>query len=96
MYAAGYDISHEEGFKAVFTEFEKIVGFGYLRGMHLNDAMKGAGSRIDRHSCLGKGVMGTEPFRLIMQDERFDNIPMVLETPEPDLWAQEIEWLRSL
>ena len=78
-----------------FDEFEKTIGFRYLKGMHLNDAMKGVGSRVDRHSSLGKGVLGLVPFRLIMRDKRFDNIPLIMETPQPEIWAEELNLLRS-
>jgi deoxyribonuclease-4 len=95
-YAAGYDLATDEGFAKTWQEFDRIVGFGYLRGMHLNDAKKGLGSRVDRHDSLGKGILGTRCFELLMQDPRFDNIPLILETPDETLWAQEIEWLYSL
>lgn len=95
-YAAGYDLATDEGFAKTWQEFDRIVGFGYLRGMHLNDAKKGLGSRVDRHDSLGKGILGTRCFELLMQDPRFDNIPLILETPDETLWAQEIEWLYNL
>lgn len=94
-FAAGYDLSTEAGFTQTFDAFEKIIGFRYLKGMHLNDAMKGVGSRVDRHSSLGKGDLGLVPFRLIMQDKRFDNIPLIMETPQPEIWAEELNLLRS-
>lgn len=94
-YAAGYDLATEEGFVRTWQEFDRIVGFKYLRGMHLNDAKKGLGSRVDRHDSLGQGVLGTRCFELLMQDARFDNIPLILETPDETLWAQEIERLYS-
>lgn len=94
-YAAGYDLATEEGFVRTWQEFDRIVGFKYLRGMHLNDAKKGLGSRVDRHDSLGRGVLGTRCFELLMQDARFDNIPLILETPDETLWAQEIERLYS-
>ncbi|MEG0518633.1 MAG: deoxyribonuclease IV [Bacteroidales bacterium] len=94
-FAAGYDISTELGFIQTFHEFEKIIGFKYLSGMHLNDAMKGVGSKVDRHSSLGQGELGITPFRLIMQDSRFNNIPLIMETPNPDIWAEELNTLRS-
>lgn len=94
-FAAGYDISTELGFMQTFDEFEKVIGFKYLSGMHLNDAMKAVGSKVDRHSSLGQGELGITPFQLIMQDSRFDNIPLIMETPNPDIWAEELNTLRS-
>ena len=94
-FAAGYDISTELGFTQVFEHFENVIGFKYLRGMHLNDAMKPLASKVDRHSTLGNGVLGMVPFQMIMKDSRFDGIPLILETPDPDIWAQELEMLRS-
>lgn len=95
-YAAGYDLATDEGFARTWQEFDSTVGFGYLRGMHLNDAKKGLGSRVDRHEVLGQGILGARCFELIMQDARFDNIPLILETPDDTRWAEEIKWLRSL
>ena len=94
-FAAGYDLSTELGFTQVFDHFDKVIGFKYLRGMHLNDAMKAVGSKVDRHSCLGEGMLGMVPFQMIMKDARFDGIPLIMETPNPDIWAQELELLRS-
>ena len=95
-YAAGYDLATDEGFAHTWQEFDRIVGFQYLRGMHLNDAKKGLGSRVDRHDSLGKGILGARCFELLMQDNRFDNIPLILETPDETLWEEEIKWLYSL
>lgn len=94
-FAAGYDLSTEEGCEKVFAEFEREVGFKYLRGMHLNDAMKPLGSRVDRHSPMGEGHLGITPFRYIARDARFDGIPLVLETPDESRWAEEIAMLKS-
>ena len=94
-FAAGYDLRTKEALDATFAEFERIVGFKYLKGMHLNDAMKPLGSRVDRHAPLGDGEIGWECFRYIMSDERFDNIPLILETPDEERWAQEIAQLKS-
>ena len=94
-FAAGYDLRTKESLDATFAEFERIVGFKYLKGMHLNDAMKPLGSRVDRHAPLGDGEIGWECFRYIMSDERFDNIPLILETPDEERWAQEIAQLKS-
>ena len=94
-FAAGYDLSTELGFTQVFEHFENVIGFKYLKGMHLNDAMKPLASKVDRHSTLGNGVLGMVPFEMIMKDSRFDDIPLILETPDPDIWAQELDMLRS-
>ena len=94
-FAAGYDLSTELGFIQVFEHFENVIGFKYLRGMHLNDATKPLASKVDRHSTLGNGVLGMVPFQMIMKDSRFDGIPLILETPDPDIWAQELDTLRS-
>ena len=94
-FAAGYDLRTPETCETTFAEFEKVVGFEYLRGMHLNDSKKGLGTRVDRHHSLGKGELGLEVFRYIMKDARFDHIPMVLETIDDVIWDEEIELLRG-
>ncbi len=93
--AAGYDMSTAEGYDDVWAQFDNIVGLGYLRGMHINDAMRPAGSRIDRHAPIGQGTIGSDFFAMLMADQRLDGIPMILETPDPSLWHIEIGWLRS-
>lgn len=95
-FAAGYDISTDEGFDWTFAQFERHIGFKYLRGMHINDAKSMLGSRVDRHESLRKGNLGENVFRRIMRDARFDGIPLVLETIDPLLWPEEIAWLYSL
>lgn len=95
-YTAGYNLKSPEGFKSTFDEFDRIVGFGYLKGMHLNDSKKELGSRVDRHESIGKGFLGIEPFALIMNDPRFDNIPLILETPDESIWADEVQLLYKL
>ncbi len=94
-FAAGYDLQTAESCAAVFEEFEQVVGFGYLRGMHLNDSKKGLGSRVDRHHSLGQGVLGLEVFKYIMNDTRFDDMPLILETIDETIWAEEIKLLQS-
>lgn len=94
--AAGYDLTTEMGYQFTMDEFERIVGFKYLRAMHLNDSKKGTGSHVDRHEVLGEGAMGKEFFSRLMHDPRFDDMPIILETPDPMRWADEIKWLRSL
>ncbi|MEW9809805.1 MAG: deoxyribonuclease IV [Candidatus Symbiodolus clandestinus] len=93
-FAAGYVLQTFDACQDTFAEFEKTVGFRYLRGMHLNDSKSPLGSRVDRHHCLGMGHLGETVFRYIMQDSRFDGIPLILETIEPERWAEEIAWLR--
>lgn len=95
-FAAGYDFSTEEGFYNVFKEFEDIIGFEYLKGIHLNDSKKPLDSRVDRHASIGEGHIGLQAFQLLMQDDRFDDIPMILETPDTDKWPEEIEMLYGL
>lgn len=95
-FTAGYDILTQEGYEATFAEFDRIVGFNYLKGLHLNDSMKPLGSRVDRHHSIGKGFLGMEVFKRIMKDNRFDGIPIILETPDDTLWVEEISLLYSL
>ncbi len=92
-FVAGYDMRTPETCEQTFAEFERIVGFHYLRGMHLNDSKPALGSRVDRHHSLGHGELGLEVFRYIMNDERFDEIPLVLETIDDTLWPEEITML---
>lgn len=94
-YTAGYDILSPEGYESTFSKFDEIVGFKFLKGMHINDSMKALGSRVDRHDSIGKGFLGNEFFRRLMNDPRFDNIPLILETPEETIWAEEIALLYS-
>lgn len=94
--AAGYEIRTEEGFRDTFARFDEIIGFKYLRGMHINDSKKELATRVDRHDSVGKGVMGLKMFELLMNDARFDGIPLILETPDETLWAEEIKLLYSL
>ncbi|MFI3323765.1 MAG: deoxyribonuclease IV [Rikenellaceae bacterium] len=95
-FAAGYDLRTLKACEATFAEFDEVVGFEYLRGMHLNDALKPLGSRVDRHAPLGDGHIGITCFEYIMGDKRFDNIPLILETPDPERWPAEIEMLRGM
>ena len=93
-YTAGYDIVND--YDKVFDEFEKEVGFEYLRGMHLNDSKKELGSHVDRHDNIGQGLTGSAFFERLTKDSRFDNMPLILETPDESKWAEEIAWLRSV
>lgn len=96
MFTAGYDIRTRETYDATWAEFDKIVGFKYLRGMHINDSKPDLGSRVDRHDSLGKGKIGLDAFGFIMNDPRMDDIPLVLETIDETIWAQEIELLYKM
>ncbi|WP_394424815.1 deoxyribonuclease IV [Vreelandella stevensii] len=94
-FAAGYDLRSAEATRATLDELGSVVGFEYLRGMHLNDAKSDFASRVDRHHSLGQGNIGLAAFTTIMQDARIDGIPMILETIEPEIWAEELNWLRA-
>jgi deoxyribonuclease-4 len=95
-YTSGYNIKSPEGFAETFKLFDKIIGFRYLRGMHINDSKKELATRVDRHDNIGKGFLGEDVFRMLMNDERFDNLPLILETPDESLWEAEIKNLYSL
>ena len=95
-FAAGYDLRTTTDCERTFDEFSRLVGFEYLKGMHINGAKSTFASRVDRHHSLQQGNLGTEVFHFIMNDPRFDRIPLILETIEPEIWADEIAWLRSL
>jgi len=94
-WAAGYDFGSAEGYENVWKEFDQIVGLQYLKGIHLNDAKKELGSRVDRHAPIGEGFMGYDTFSRIMKDDRLNGIPIILETPDTDKWAEEIAWLKG-
>jgi deoxyribonuclease-4 len=96
MFTAGYDIRTREAYDTTWGEFDRIVGFNYLKGMHINDSKPDLGSHVDRHDSIGKGKIGVEPFGFIMNDSRMDDIPLILETIDETIWAQEIELLYSL
>ncbi|MDE7024438.1 MAG: deoxyribonuclease IV [Paramuribaculum sp.] len=95
-FAAGYDFGSPEGYEHTWNEFDRIIGFKYLCGMHINDSKKGLGSKVDRHESLGLGTLGKDFFERLMNDPRLDNIPLILETPDDTIWADEIAWLYSL
>lgn len=95
-FTAGYDILSPEGYAETFRRFDEIVGFKFLKGMHLNDSKKELGSRVDRHDNIGKGFLGEEVFSRIMNDSRFDDMPLILETPDEKLWAEEIALLYGM
>jgi deoxyribonuclease-4 len=95
-FTAGYNIKTSEGYAETFNLFDKIIGFKYLKGMHLNDSKKELSTRVDRHDNIGKGFLGEDVFRMLMNDPRMDNMPLILETPEESLWEAEIKNLYSL
>ncbi len=92
-FAAGYDLRTAEACEETFKKFDEVIGLQYLKGMHLNDSKKGLGSKVDRHENIGKGEIGVEGFQWIIANPKFDNIPLILETPDETLWASEIEML---
>ena len=94
--SAGYDLITPEGYEKALAEFDAVVGFSYLKGVHLNDDKKALASRVDRHASLGEGTLGLDVFRRIMNDPRFDGMPLILETPDSDRWAEEIRMLKGM
>ncbi len=94
-FAAGYDFRTEKAYKITTSLFDETIGFKYLKAMHINDSKKNLGSKVDRHAPLGEGFLGINAFKLIMQDDRINNIPLILETPEPERWSKEISLLRE-
>jgi len=95
IFAAGYDIRDVDAYGLTMREFDDVVGFKYIRGLHLNDAKNVCGSRVDRHESIGRGHLGIGPFRMLMEDKRFDGIPCVLETVNEDIWREEVELLKG-
>ncbi|MCP3967344.1 MAG: deoxyribonuclease IV [Lentisphaerae bacterium] len=95
-FASGYDLSTDEGYDWTWKLFEKLIGFQYLKGMHINGSKSKLGSRVDRHHSLQQGELGEHLFERLMNDSRMDNIPLMLETINPDIWPEEINWLYSL
>ncbi|HNZ71895.1 MAG TPA: deoxyribonuclease IV, partial [Prolixibacteraceae bacterium] len=94
-FTAGYELNTLEGYSLTWKKFEEIIGFEYLKGMHINDSKKELGTRVDRHDSLGKGFIGNNLFEWIMNDPRMDGIPLILETPNEEIWAEEIALLKS-
>ncbi len=95
-FTAGYDLRTREAYDETMGAFDRIVGSQYLMGMHLNDSKPKLGSRVDRHHSLGQGEIGWDAFRFIMNDSRMDDIPLVLETIDESIWAEEIKALYAL
>jgi deoxyribonuclease-4 len=96
MYAAGYDIVSASGYEETLNSFDRIIGLKFLKGAHLNDSKTTINSHVDRHASLGKGELGLETFRRLMNDSRFDEMPLILETPDETLWAEEIRNLYAI
>lgn len=96
LFASGYDLRTSDATAATFSEFDRTVGLHYLSGMHLNDALHPLGSRLDRHAGIGKGTIGVEAFSYIMAHPACEEIPLILETPDSNLWPEEISLLYSL
>ena len=95
LFASGYDLRTPEAFDTTLEEFDRVVGLRYLRGMHLNDAKQKLGSRVDRHACIGEGMIGREAFEYLMRHPAMEEIPLILETPNAEGWAEEIAMLYS-
>lgn len=96
VFAAGYDIRTAEVYEQTMKKFDEIIGRRYLRAAHINDSKVDLGSRKDRHNSIGRGQLGMEVFSLLMNDPRFDDMPLILETIDDTLWADEIKQLYSL
>jgi len=94
--AAGYELRTPDGYRATFDEFERLLGLSRLRCFHLNDSKKDLGTHVDRHEQIGKGALGLEPFRMLLNDQRFVDRPMILETPKGEDMAEDVENLRVL
>lgn len=95
-FAAGYDLATPEGYARTWADFDRIIGIKYLCAMHINDSKKGLGSRVDRHETMGNGAIGLPFFEMLMADPRMNDIPLILETPDPTLWKTEIEQLYAM
>lgn len=95
-FAAGYDLATPEGYARTWEEFDSIIGFKYLKGMHINDSKKGLGSKVDRHAPIGEGALGKPFFEMLMADQRMNDIPLILETPDDSIWGDEVAYLYSL
>ena len=89
-------LKHRTDLSKLSGLFDEIIGFKYLKGMHFNDSKKEFATKVDRHENIGKGFLGEDVFRMLMNDIRFDNMPLILETPEESLWEEEIKKLYSL
>ena len=95
-FASGFDIRTENGWNSTFDEFDKKIGLDNLKVFHVNDSKKECGSRVDRHASIGKGLLTMETFWCLVNDKRFTNLPMILETPDPTIYESEIKLLEQL
>jgi len=96
-FAAGYDFTSKINYEQMWNEFDEIIGLKYLKAFHLNDSTKGLGSRVDRHEHIGKGKIGKKAFEFLVNDERFKDMPGILETPEGDkMFEVNLNLLKSL
>jgi deoxyribonuclease-4 len=95
-FAAGYDLRTKEAYEATMKEFDGVAGLKNLKAFHVNDSKKGLDSRVDRHEHIGKGEMGLEPFRLLLNDPRFADRPMMIETEKAEDLHEDLENLRTL
>ncbi|MBN1999321.1 deoxyribonuclease IV, partial [candidate division KSB1 bacterium] len=96
LFVAGYDIRTRKAYQQTMSEFDRIIGFKYLRGMHLNDSKRELASRVDRHENIGRGLIGPQAFSFIVNDPRLDDVPLILETPNPEGYAEEISFLNHM
>lgn len=95
-YTSGYDMVSQEAYDKTWRDFDSVIGTKYLCGMHLNDTMKNLGSKIDRHASLFTGNLKEEFWRRLMNDPRMDGIPLILETPNEEIWSEEIRQLYAM
>ena len=95
-FTSGYDLRNKVVFDQTFSKFDDIIGWKYLRAIHLNDSKKELATRVDRHHSIGQGFLGMEIFEVLMNDPHFEDMPIILETPDETLWADEIRLLYSL
>lgn len=95
-HAAGYDMTTPGAYERTWEDFGRTIGFEYLCGMHINDTAKTLGAKVDRHAPIGQGILGEEFWKMLMQDSRMDNIPLILETTDMNLWPEEIRYLNEL
>lgn len=96
LFAAGYDFRNKKDYQKTWDEFASTIGWQYLKAMHLNDALFDLGSKHDRHASIGAGNLGITAFELLMRDSHMDDMPLILETPNPEIWREEIQMLSNM